>query len=363
MKRSPFLVAVGFFWPLIFSVAFVLLSWGIAEALAGGNLLYAARDLAASRPAAERIHTRYDADLGWTHLPSLSIPDMYGPGLSLCTNSRGLRATRDFSKEVPPGKRRVICSGDSFTLGYGVADSDTWVSRLEALDQGLETVNMGQGGYGIDQSYLWFVRDGEALDYDAHVQAFIYTDFERMRAGDFLGYRKPRLVAGPRAISAEKAPPPAGEHRMPWLTQKLVVLHRLRTVRALETLLRKYFLSADDANTRAIAARVFAELDARARARGARFAAVYLPTEMDVEPTRLDDLRRFLREELSRRGVVYIDLTDDFRTLDRAHREKLFLTGEDSPFVGADGHYSAVGNAFVARLLSAKLRAAGILPE
>lgn len=360
MKRRKS-AAAELLWPLVFSVALVLLSWGVAEALAGGDLLAAARDLGVSRPAAERVHTRYDADLGWVNLPGISIPDMYGPGLSLTTNARGFRGA-DVSEAVPAGKRRVICSGDSFTLGYGVGDGATWPARLETLDAGLETVNMGQGGYGVDQSYLWYLRDGEKLAHDAHVHAFIFTDLERMRSADFLGYRKPVVSAGPSGIAAEKAPPPSGDYRMPWLTQKLVVLHRLRTVRALEALCRRYFLSVDDAPTRALAVRLFEDLDARAKARGARFAAVYLPTEMDLEPTRLDGLRAYLRAELARRGVVFIDLTPDFRALPSERLEKLYLTGEDSPFVGADGHYSEAGNALVARLLLEKLRDADVLP-
>ncbi len=357
-KKPPL---AGLFWPLVFSCALIFVSWGVAEALAGGDFLSVARELGASRPAAERVHTRYDADLGWANVPNIFIPDLYGPGRSFRTNLRGFRNDRDFTKERQAGKRRVVCSGDSFTLGYGVADGQTWVSRLEAIDPTLETVNMGQGGYGIDQSYLWFKRDGESMDYDVHVQAFIYADFERMRSGDFLGYRKPRLVAGPEAFGVEKVSPPAGVQGMSWLTQKLVVLHRLRTVRALESFCRKYFLSVDDGTTRALSVRIFTELDARAHSRGARFAAVYLPTEMDTDPTRLDDLRAFLKAELARRGVVYIDLTDDFRALPSAQLEKLFLTGADSPFVGADGHYSEAGNAFVARLLLEKLHDAGIL--
>ncbi len=349
-------LAADLFWPLVFSFALVFVSWGVAEALAGGDILSVARDLGTSRSAAERVHTQYDTDLGWINIPNAAIPDMYGPGLSFHTNSRGFRNTRDFTKERTAGKRRVVCSGDSFTLGYGVADARTWVSRLEILDPSLETVNMGQGGYGIDQSYLWFRRDGEAMDYDAHVQAFIYTDFERMRSSDFLGYHKPRLMSARGELVAEKVLPPRGVSSMPWLTQKLVVLHRLRTVRALEAFCRKYFLSVDDADTRALAVQIFAELDARAKSRGARFSAVYLPTEMDLEPTRLDGLRAFLKEELARRGVIFIDLTGDFRALPAARRETLFLTGADSPFVGADGHYSEAGNAFVAQLLLGKLR-------
>ena len=51
---------------------------------------------------------------------------------------------------MPPGKTRIICSGDSFTLGFGVDNEHTWPQQLAARNANLETVNMGQGGYGAD---------------------------------------------------------------------------------------------------------------------------------------------------------------------------------------------------------------------
>src|SRR5690348_5403199 len=69
-------------------------------------------------PLAERRHTQYDEVVGWVNVPSLAVPDMYGPGIFLRTNQRGFRGARDVDVRVPAGKHRVICSGDSFTLGY-----------------------------------------------------------------------------------------------------------------------------------------------------------------------------------------------------------------------------------------------------
>ena len=108
---------------------------------------------------AERRHTQYDPDLGWVNTPGVQIPDLYGPGRSLSINSQGFRGLHDTSERVAAGRLRILCSGDSFTLGYGVGDADTWCARLTALDSRLETVNMGQGGYGVDQAYLWYLRD------------------------------------------------------------------------------------------------------------------------------------------------------------------------------------------------------------
>lgn len=330
------------------TVFFILIGLVAAEGYSGVQSVV--KEMARPRPPAEHILTRFDADLGWTHVPGLHLPDLYGPGLDFKTNAQGFRSDHDFTKAVPAGKRRVVCSGDSFTLGYGVGMRQTWCARLEALDPRLETVNMGQGGYGLDQAYLWFMRDGRRLDSDLHLFAFIYADAERMQGRRFFGYAKPslsikdsRLVVTPPVRSIRRA-------HTPWLAQKMIALHRLKTTRFLETFLRKTVLGIDGP-TRELALKIFetaAEVD---RQDGRRFAVVYLPTEMDLEKTRLDDFRQFLKTELGRRGIAFIDLTDDFRRLGPAAQAKLFLSGENARFLGADGHYSEEGNRLVANLL------------
>ena len=132
------------------------------------------------KPLAERLHTGYDETLGWINLPNIYIEDMYGPGIYLKTNGQGFRNNKDFSPRTPNNKSRIICSGDSFTLGYGVDNDHTWCQLLVSINGRLETVNLGQGGYGIDQAFLWYKRDGSKLDHDVHIFAFITRDFVRI---------------------------------------------------------------------------------------------------------------------------------------------------------------------------------------
>jgi len=126
------------------------------------SFVWVSSRIVGTRLTAERLHTRYDAELGWISIPNVSLPDLYGPGIGLTTNADGFRGPLPV-EDRDPGTSRVICSGDSFTLGYGVGDLDTWCHQLAALDPGLRTVNMGQGGYGVDQAYLWYKRDGRTL--------------------------------------------------------------------------------------------------------------------------------------------------------------------------------------------------------
>jgi hypothetical protein len=63
-------------------------------------------------------------------------------------NTRGFRE-REFRLEEPRNKQRLLCLGDSFTFGTGVAQADTWPRQLEhlcALD-GLEVQALNLGVY------------------------------------------------------------------------------------------------------------------------------------------------------------------------------------------------------------------------
>jgi hypothetical protein len=309
-----------------------------------------------SLQVAERVHTQYDRDLGWANIQGLNIPDMYGPGLRLATNSRGFRNDREFDESIPAGKRRVICSGDSFTLGYGVSQDENWCAELERLDPSLETVNMGQGGYGVDQSYLWFMRDGRKLDFDVQLFTFIYVDFERMRHPSFFGYQKPVLSIENGALVAHPAgAPDAKKKSLSPLMAFRIWLHQFEWVQWLETQARRHYLKIDDPQTRRVVSEIFRSLKAENETKESRLVAVYLPTLMDREETGLDELRDFLRGELRRQGIEFMDLTPTFRALDSKTFESLFLKGSDVRFAGAEGHYTAAGNRFVARLLQEAL--------
>src|SRR5262245_36434568 len=100
----------------------------IVEGLASYGLFI--RFVMMTNIVAERRHTKYDPELGWVNEPNVDIPDMYGPGIYLRTNGQGFRNNHSVSPAVPAKKARIICSGDSFTLGYGVDNDHTWCSRL-----------------------------------------------------------------------------------------------------------------------------------------------------------------------------------------------------------------------------------------
>jgi hypothetical protein len=120
--------------------------------VAAAALLFTVEGLASIRmafrapgdmPLKERAHTEFDRDLGWINERNAHALDLYGPGRHLTTNSERFRSRRDFTRSIPKGTVRAICTGDSFTLGYGVGDADPWCELLSRRDARLETINMG----------------------------------------------------------------------------------------------------------------------------------------------------------------------------------------------------------------------------
>ncbi len=305
---------------------------------------------------AESVHTRYDAELGWVNVPGASIPDLYGPGLDLRINAQGFRNDRSFDKEIPPGKTRIICSGDSFTLGYGVGQDGSWCAELEKRGGSFETVNMGQGGYGVDQSYLWFMRDAARMDFNTHVFTFIYTDFERMKIADFFGYTKPILKIENGRLAIIKPGQPKPRKELSRFTAFRIWIYRSPFVKWLELLARKTFLVIDDDETKAVLSEMFESLKQENQRKGSRLLVVYLPVRMDREKTRIDEFREFLKKELARQNIPFIDLTERFREMDKKTFDVQYLSAGDTSFAGAEGHYSAAGNSFVAGLILDELR-------
>jgi len=290
----------------------------------------------------ERKHTKYDAELGWVNVPSTHVPDLYGPGRSLTINAQGFRGTREYAKTPPPGVTRILCSGDSFTLGWGVDDADTWCALLER-DPALEIVNMGQGGYGIDQSYLWWRRDGGSIEYKVHLFAIIYEDFHRMRFDRFQGYGKPTLKVENGIPVADGVPSP-GRRRGLATVELIACLAGRPAVPAAEPKLEA--LEAGELAVRAVEA-----MRDGNTARRARLVVVWLPTLDQHRPGEVDRLRVQFLERVHAFGVDVIDLVPEFRSVSPDQADAMFLVEPG----GGGRHYSERGNEFVAARLAERL--------
>jgi hypothetical protein len=307
---------------------------------------------------AERMHTRYDELLGWANVPRVTIPNMYGTGAHVSITDRGFRGTVELGNPVPEGVIRIVCSGDSFTFGYGVGDAETWCARIGRVP-GFESVNMGQGGYGVDQMYLWYARDG-TFDHHIVLFAFIGDDFERARRPRFIIYDKPMLGLSGDSIAPINIPvsrcildTKECSRKRGGLGRLLDNLSSISSV--VDRLGRKlsWRSSRDKPPTvptseeMEILRRIFRSMDRRATSRGARLVGVLLPIAGDYADSTADVWRQMVGEEAEKGRWEFWDLTEPLRALPPIDAASLFND--------VDGHYTIAGNQWVASQLIERL--------
>jgi hypothetical protein len=312
-----------------------------------------------SRPVErERLHMQYDPELGWAHVPDTRLENFYGPGRHLTINAQGFRGTRTYPQGTPAGRLRAICAGDQYTLGAGVGDNDTWCARLTSLEPRLETVNLGQGGYGLDQSYLWYQRDAAELEADLVVFAFVREDFVRMESDTYRQYAKPILrLDDDGSLGVRNVPVPHHGDRVPWIERHANLFEQLRIVQLAQPALDALRPADSDRLTVGelsnLSGGVFEALQRIADQQGATLVLLYLPTRHDFDEPG-DLWRRRVAREARHRGILLVDLVEEQNRMERLEMMKLYapvaVNETDSvPF-------SEAGNAWVAESLWNRLR-------
>ena len=210
---------------------------------------------------------------------------------------------------------------------------------------------MGEGGYGIDQAYLWYKRDGMHFDHDIHLFAFITDDFYRMRYNHFLGYGKPVLDLTDDRVVVRNVPVPKSPYWIPRLADRLRLVE-FRSCKLLTDLYQKtprgkgqnHKLGAEQ--IKQVALRIFNDLEAVDSGKNSTLVLVYLPIKRDYLEDESDSWRAWLRHESSRRRIELIDLVEEIRTVGPSEFVTMFLK---------DGHYTVAGNRFIASRLYEKL--------
>jgi hypothetical protein len=314
------------------------------------------RAMLRNAPIAERVHTEFDEEIGWINKPDFVDADMYGIGVQLTTNSQRFRGSQEYEVDVPAGKIRIVCSGDSFTLGYSIGDEQTYCQQLAAIDTRIEPVNLGQGGYGVDQAYLWYRRNEQTLNHDIHLFGFITEDFDRMRRDTFAGYAKPLLAIRDGRLVQQNYPLSSRTYLAPWLSTDLRELRNLRAVDLLGGLRNRLWpgsrLDSGDERSPAlesIVAMTFAELERNAHANRRLLVLVHLPVLRDY--TGRERTQRwvdFIQAKADEQGYLFVDVVREFQRVAADEIRSLFTP--------RDGHYTAKGNRYVAEILYRELQ-------
>ncbi len=94
-------------------------------------------------------------------------------------NKQGVRATHEYPPRAADESRRVLCMGDSFTIGIAVADDQTYPAHAEQILPGSEWLNFGNPGSCLTQAYLRYTEDARKLGGKHVIIGFMTNDAQR----------------------------------------------------------------------------------------------------------------------------------------------------------------------------------------
>ncbi len=291
--------------------------------------------LAAGRPGPADIV--YDARLGWR-----MAPDYHAAGVT--HDDRGYRRST-----APAGGGRggaILALGDSFTYGLGVADGETFASRLAELT-GRPVVNAGVTAHGVDQSLLLWEGEGAALRPQTVVFGYAVDKFH-VNALSVRDLPKPyfRRDPGDGRFHLRNQPVPTlaeaaargllGDDRRPRLPGLLDWARRRVDARLGR-------LDLDRLNERAaLSDYLLTRLHDSVQAHGARLLVAFIGN-CDDGPA-----NRWIEEEVMafcrRQGYDCLDLAAAMRGPERGR------------YFGANCHYSPAGHRLAAERIAAALR-------
>ena len=326
-------------------------------------------------------YLRFDGYLGWVPAPNFV---RRSSGQVFRTNGVGMRAEREYPFDAPAGVARIAAFGDSFTYCAEVTQDACWVTQLETAWPGTEILNYGVPGYGPDQAWLRYQRDGRPYAPCAVLIGYFVEDIDRVVSrfrpfvspDDSVIMSKPRFLLDgdglellPNAVTTPSQVEDAawveatlGPHDAwyfpgtfvegPFDGSRLVRHARTAAYRRAQASLvrgdRRYPLYDDEQEAYQVTGRILIEFAEQVRSDGAMPVVIVLPGERDLRGYR-DGIRVYdrLLAWLSEAGVTTIDLMDVLAQ-EQEHRDirELFADGR---------HYSAAGNAVVARSLAETL--------
>jgi hypothetical protein len=210
-------------------------------------------------------------------------------------NSRGFRDDREFGYAKPPGRFRVLVLGDSFTIGYEVARSETYAAVIEDyLARGgvdAEVINAGMAGNSNAEEYVFLKEEGIKYQPDVVILGFFRNDLvDNVRTGLF------GLVDGEIRVIGHEYLPAVGVRNFlnsfppyRWLSEHSYLhnyLNRAATIAVKNAVAERRATEAarrtaegdPERYREELAAALIGRIAETARAAGARFVVLDVPT-------------------------------------------------------------------------------------
>ena len=287
-----------------------------------------------------------DEEAGYLLAPGFSGRiERAGHATEFSTNSLGFRG----DEPGPKTKARIAAFGDSFTWGWGAPQGEEWIHWVgrEVARRGgpdVQTLNCGVNGYGTDNAEVALRRLGPELRPDLVLLGFFANDYidNLLGAKDIYTVRDGYLFD---RFSHEWF----HEHALARESQLFRLLSRawetfrvtrrggLPSARPVRN-----FTDDDFRRGMELSEKYIRQMAATSRELGARFAVIWLPSDVYVlSGTRPEDIR--LQSELQARiaaaGIPSIDLLP-------------MVAKERAPaglYLPNDGHFSVRGNRVAGR--------------
>lgn len=302
---------------------------------------------------------QFDAMLGWSNRPlATATSTRTGYEVEYRINSKGLR-DEPAPYEKPEGEYRIVLLGDSRTFGFGVPIEQHFSRLLEGYFVGVDVINLGVNGFGVDQELLYLREEGVKYEPDV-VMAYVahFGNHRHMHSRRF-GKEKPQFMLreGELTLTNQPVPtPPTGKAGPHWRLHRWMRAHssayealRDGVIQLLEAPSRAEGPiepeSEDEANEgdpefrqalHELAERLVTEMHLEALRHGAEFVLV----------THVAELHR----AAVTRGIASIDVSEPLANL-------YFPLPED--FL----HINEAGNGVLAWEIASFLGANGLIPE
>jgi lysophospholipase L1-like esterase len=228
-------------------------------------------------------------DLGHRHRPRAEAQLM---GVDVRTNARGLRGP-EIAEAAAPGVARIAFVGDSTTLGWGVAEKDTFANQVIAdlvkAGRKVDGFNLGVGNYNTTQELALYREVGAPLKPDIIVLTYFINDAEPMPSYGDTGW--------------------LSTHSAAWVVLGYRVDSVVRQFGEAPDWKRYYRdLYAPNAVGWQQTEKALGGFAATARAGGARLLVFNLPELRELKPYPFGDVTARVRTAVERNGVPFYDL-------------------------------------------------------
>jgi lysophospholipase L1-like esterase len=341
----------------------VALAIAAAAALAGLALEVALRAGGAPPAVASPLHGfhRSDPVLGWAGAPSLR-QRFVRPAFDVLVEhgADGFRRP----DPAPPGsaRERLLVLGDSLVWGWGVGQGELVTDHLQrALAPDVAVANRGVNAYATSQELLLLERELERGPWSRVLVFFTPGDVADNVDGK-RGRRPIFVLEGDRLVPRNQPPAPLlGPWRRWWKDRSRAYLWLELVGNRMRQALSRAASSEAGGPREAralpgwpVTARLLAEMAGRARAAGAAFHVVYVPSDGELAAAARDPRAEAVHARLAQladaEGLPLVDLTAEL--LASSHGRRLRFATDEHP--DPRGH-----RLIAAALLDALARAGG----